>query len=418
MLRCPSRRPTIARMKRTEDRGLAEEETRPALDGLLKWLDVNGLKGYDPYDVLGHSILGSLHSLGQGRPRAFRAPHRAANELLLKYSGSGRRLLRIQPQANAKALGLLLSSHVRLAKASVERSEERAAETAVALLALGSDEHGGTGWGYPFDWYTRVAIPAGTPSAVVTSICGRALLEWADLSGDSAAHEAALSAADFLAKGLNRMTTDAGTCLSYTPLDDFAVHNASLMAASFIHDIARLTGAEDRIGLAMACLDFTLSEQRDDGAFEYWAASQRSVSHIDNYHTGFVLRSLHEFASAGTERASRALDSGWRFYASEMLPGDARERPLDALRDDSRLNIHSAAESILCPATLACRYTEAGEIAHRSARWAVENMLNEDGSFAYMWTADRVDRTAYIRWGEAWMLLALASLVTLEDEAC
>jgi len=51
-------------------------------------------------------------------------------------------------------------------------------------------------------------------------------------------------------------------------------------------------------------------------------------------------------------------------------------------------------------------------MARKIAEWTVSHMQDAEGCFYYRIGENRsVDRTAYIRWGQAWMIRALSYLV-------
>lgn len=384
-----------------------------ALDRLSAWFDANGLAGWDPYDILGDERYRALTVDASGKDRTGFVP-RAVRSARHRWPIATRRVLGMKPQVNAKGVGLVLSARLRQHDLGIPGSLERAREAASWLVDHPSAGFPGISWGYPFDWYTRITVPTGTPSAVVTSTIAQALLDHAEKTGDERALDAARGAAVFLSEGLNRTELDDGTfCFSYTPLDDFQVHNASLMAAEYLLRAARAFEVPEWEDLAARAMRFTVNEQFDDGSWEYWAEPQRTVSQIDNYHTGYVLRSLFAFEAAGYAEAGTALERGWDYYERVLLghgrPNQAPDRP-------RALDIHSCAESVLCPALFADRFEGALERSREAAEWTIENMRNADGTFIHgEWNGHR--RTApYLRWAEAWMLRALTELLAQEAE--
>ncbi len=394
----------------------ATDSVRTALHDLTAWLDRSGPTGYDPYDILGDARFHALTHDRQGRTRTTTIA-RALMSARHRWPVATRRAFGVRPAVNAKGVGLMVAARVRMERLGIPGSLEAAREHA-AWLAYNPSRAGfpGTSWGYPFDWYTRITVPAGTPSAVVTATCGQGLLDLFERAADDRAGEAARGAAVFLAEGLNRTEFDDGSvCLSYTPLDDFQVHNANLMAAEYLLRAGRVFGESAWEELAAACMRFSVSFQAEDGSFEYWAPDQMSSSQIDNYHTGFVLRSLSAFADAGIPGSADALGHGWRYYEQAFLSAEGKPRN-DISRDD-RLDIHSCAESILCPAVLSGRFHDALPFARAAAEWTVANLRNADGSFAYGIWGDRIRSMPYLRWGQAWMLRALAELLVREAVA-
>lgn len=385
-------------------------EVLDALSALLAWLEGNGLAGYDPYDILGASSFRRLTS--ESSPALVRRVLLSARH---RYPRVTRRLFGVRPAVNAKGVGLLLASYVRLASEQTRGMRQRADECANWLAGNQSSGYPGACWGYPFDWYTRIYIPAFTPSAVVTATCGQALLDHAEEFASDPSYETARGAATFLAQGLNRSANAGGDiCLSYTPLDDFQVHNASLMAAEYLLRASEAFSEPEWEDLALSCMRFTLADQLGDGSFEYWAPGQRQSSQIDNYHTGFVLRSLDAFARRGNDAAKQGLEAAWHHYRNTMLSPEGR--PRNEPGTDTSLDIHSCAESILCPAVLSSRFSEAFELSRNAALWTIRNMRNPDGTFIHgIWGSHR--RTMpYLRWSQAWMLRALAELLLAEEE--
>jgi hypothetical protein len=50
-------------------------------------------------------------------------------------------------------------------------------------------------------------------------------------------------------------------------------------------------------------------------------------------------------------------------------------------------------------------------IAHSVFRWAMDHMWDDDGFFYYRVLRLYTIRTSYMRWSQAWMLLALATFL-------
>jgi len=77
------------------------------------------------------------------------------------------------------------------------------------------------------------------------------------------------------------------------------------------------------------------------------------------------------------------------------------------------INIHSCAEAILCHSTLAPDFPEAAGYLRRCVPWILQTMQHSEGWFVYMVRKTKPGfdwklKIPYIRWGQAWMLRALA----------
>ena len=212
-------------------------------------------------------------------------------------------------------------------------------------------------------------------------------------------------------KDLNRDEDDNSLCFSYTPVDNFHVHNANLFGASVLARVGAITSEDELKKLAIKSITFTMNLQNNDGSFYYWAPPDKLFKLVDNYHTGFVLESLNVSRRAlGQDfKFNAELKKGLDFYAKELFSpaGEA----IISTKDKYPINIHSCAQGIITFMELADFDDTHKEISSKVASWTIKNMQDESGYFYHLINEKgRVDKTPYIRWGQAWMLLALSSL--------
>ncbi len=393
-------------------------EAEAAIERLDAWLEANGWAGWDPYDVRGTRLYRALIRLGNGRPMLLRAPRRLLDAADAAAPFALRRLLRVRPTVNAHGIALLASGHLARLEANGDGRQAEGARACLDwLLDNPSPGYAGLCWGYPFDWQSRILIPAGMPSGFVSVVAGEAFLRAYELLGDDTYVDVCHSICRFLTTDLHVHEQDTGICFSYTPVDRFRVHNTNLQAAAFL---ARVE--PERHGHAAArAAAFTLAEQRPDGGIAYWAAGQDRYNPgaIDHYHTGFGLRALHALNGA-TGGYDEPLARYRAFYADALwsrengawvprgVPG--RTYPLD---------VQAAAEALLCCATLG------GDLAERlpsAASWIVGRMQTPGGWFASITGEPRggrppLSRIPYLRWGQAAMLLGLGATLCAESAA-
>jgi rhamnogalacturonyl hydrolase YesR len=388
---------------------------REAVERLDGWVAANGWAGWDPYDVKGTP---AFMALQRRSGRAWRLALGAASRLERAFPLAARRLLGVRPAVNAKAMGLFARGYLHLFQATGEaRFRARALECLEWLRDNPTPGLHGLGWGYPFDWQSRRLIPRGTPSSVVSSVAGDAFWTAYQVLGDPAWLRLCERVCDFFERDLNRADVGGGVvCFSYTPLDDFQVHNASLFVAEFLARVGAETGNAARVELGKRAADFALREQNPDGSIFYWSAAQGPAGpgHVDHYHSGFEIRALFGMGRAtGDARYTEAAHRYYRFYRGAFLT-DTGGGLLPNLRPGRPypVNVHAAAEAVLLNAELAPHCAEAARVLPGVCRWAVENMQTPEGWFVYQLERQgpvvRAVRIPYIRWGQAWMLLALA----------
>ena len=382
----------------------------PALpaDALLRAARVRGWRGRDPYDALASPLGRAVCVLG---PPARYALTQASLRLPLVRS-----LAAAPPLLNPKALALFLGASARASAGETPRPGHPALEL---LRLLSESQCPGGGWGYPFPWQSRYFwAPAGMMNAVVTATVGWMACEAADRLSVPDAGALGRESCDQLFTRLQRTCVGSGIAISYTPGDRTRVVNISALAARVLARAGE-ERAEAR-GLASELTTFVLATQRPDGSWPY--ALDAGAEWEDSFHTGYILEAMIDVDRYGIEIPRDALARGFeayrRFFDDD---GAARLRP-DAA---SPLDAHSAAQGILTYLRLEeSRYREiagrerAAERAAEIARWAMANLyLPDEERFAYRIVSGRADRRNFLRWVQAWMALALATLAAFEAAA-
>jgi hypothetical protein len=394
------------------------------LQRCLSWVAANGWTGWDPYDVWDTAV--GRWSLAGSRLHR-RAVSTVISRLEEPFPIAIRRVLGAVPRVNAKAMGLFASAFLRLE--SLEGGPRRVGGEPGHLpcfrwldsnrVACGA----GFGWGYPFDWQSRVPIPRSTPTAVTSAIIGDAYWLRYHLCRQAEALAVCEAVCRFFMTGLNRSTpaSDGSFCFSYSPVDRFQVHNANLFAAEFLVRIGQEVGRADWVDTGLAAARFSLNQIREDGTLAYWSNAQTGPSvQQDTYHSGFEIRALH---SIGTRtglgefrRAAECYLSTWLadFFTPEGIPHFTRGR-------SDVIEVHSCAEALLCAAAM----REAGALSapaflrhadavfHATARALWRDAGPSAGYFA--WARRRrygvtfITNIPLLRWGQAWMVAALTA---------
>ena len=375
---------------------------------LERWIDANGWAGYDPFDLRGQDWYIRLFGMDG---RLFYYVRAALHLLELRLPQARiRKVLNVKPAINAKAVGLLASAYLtRCEKTGDEGSLQRAEQALAWLNENRSDSTGsGISWGYPFHWNSRMFFPRGTPSAVVTATVGDAWLTHYEITSDPASLAVAEGISRFILEELNRPVDRPDMlCFSYTPLDDFKVLNVSLFAAAFLARLGSLTANEEMLATANRAAAYVVSEQNPDGSFYYWGSEP--LTHIDHFHTGFVLRHLDTVMTlCSADFIDAPLRKGFDFYKARLFDNGIPKNTPDSLYP---IDIHSCAEALLCLAQLAPKFG-GHELMMSVFMFCTERMRHEDGYYVSdlhrSMLGERRTEIPYMRWGQAWMLLAFA----------
>lgn len=398
----PEVRPQPAR---PEDPPSAEPLSR-----LLAWLEQNGWEGWDPYDLQDYLI----QQAKAGRP----CPPQEQQALLEEDMRSPlelRRRLGFKKRIIPKGLGLLAAAHTRLYKAGHgEEHLQEAKRLAQWLLANPSKGYKNLCWGYPFDWQSVIFIPKDTPSVVVSTAAGEGLWELFSATRDRKYLDACRSICRFITQDLRIDDLGAnGVCFSYTPIDDYHVHNANLLAAEFLARVGKECEEKEWLELAERAARYAVSEQNPDGSIFYWGQVQDHYAprKLDIYHSGFEIRCLHKLAGLlESDELKRAYQAYLKFFLANYLLSDGT--PKLTPQRPYPVNIHGAAEAVLLLAALSPQHPELLELAERSLAWTVRHMQHREGWFVHLWAPQGRVEIPHLRWGQAWMLRALAEMET------
>ena len=389
---------------RRED-GLAK--VRETTLKLLSYCEANDWAGYDPYDALNSRLFSLLPFLN------FK-PFRLVLTQGLKRSPVNLRPLLLIPRThNAKGLALFLPALLKLSRLGLLEEPGLVGRMADRLVALRSGDSPYWCWGYNFAWQTRgVLVPRSSPNIICTTFAANALLDVYETSGESRFLDMAVSAAEFILKVLYSEDSGSDACFSYTPLGRSQVHNANLLGAAFLCRVSKETGDKSWLEPALKATRFSVSKQYGDGAWDYGELPTQRWK--DNFHTGFNLCALRAIGrNAETTEFERSIRRGLEYYLKHFFEPDGapkyfhnRTYPID---------VHSVAQSIITLLAFKDLDEENVALAGRVFRWAMANMWNDRGYFYFQKLPHYTVKIPYMRWGQAWMLLALATLLEEGD---
>jgi len=158
--------------------------------------------------------------------------------------------------------------------------------------------------------------------------------------------------------------------------------------------------------LAYKATNFMIEHQMDNGAWPYSLNENGDARMQIDFHQGFVICSLSEVIEHLKEvpkEWDQAQKQGVDFYKKEQFTEDGRSKwrwPKEWPTD-----IHHQAQGVIT-------FSRIGDVgfAEVIADWTIDNMQGTDGAFYYRVHRWGTDRTRYMRWGQAWMALALAEL--------
>ncbi|MFW9924076.1 MAG: D-glucuronyl C5-epimerase family protein, partial [Candidatus Thorarchaeota archaeon] len=384
-----------------------------SIDLLDQWITKNGWKGYDPYDL---QCAFALHKYSEKHPRIKRLHAYLFSRFNRYIPIFSRKFFRVKKQINAKGMGLFTSAYCKLFQITKNDNYlNKAIETAEWLLENPNKNYENLCWGYPFDWQSLIFLPKGTPSGVATSHIGHGFWDLYQITKDQKYLDACESICEFFLTSLNRSENKNGFCFSYTPLDDFQVHNANLFVAEFIVRIGNILNREEWIKIGLDAANFSLKEQLPNGSLCYWSQNYGEKKNIpcrnDHYHSGFEIRMFYNIWKWTNDKkyktaVEKYFDYYWKNYFSKEFA------PILSPTSGFTIEVHACAEALILNSILSGEFPKAKEILLKTAEWIIPNMQRKEGWFRYRLAKGKgkiktID-VPYIRWGQAWMLYGLS----------
>jgi len=357
------------------------------------------ITGLDPYDALRGS-----------RVPTFVKAHRRLRQTLIQVRKRVpldlAPILGIPPFPMAKSAGCQLSACARRTAAGDASASLEGRDLLEALLGdsrLASAESGG--FGYEFDVQTRWSYyPAGMPNVIATYFVGRGLLEYYMAAGDSAAGEAALRAAHFVASDL---VSPRGH-VRYTQTSDTLIHNANALGSGLMAACGWVMGDERLVSLARTTIQPTVEALSDSAVWPY--GEDDTLGWVDNFHTAYTLDGLTlVWLATGDPGLCGSLERAADRWQTSFFGTDGA--PHYYADGSGPLDVHSGATAV----DVGCRLGDLGvvspELAPLVALWMRRHLVAEDDvTTRYRLHRGWVDRRHFVRWGDAHWALARSSL--------
>jgi hypothetical protein len=371
---------------------------------LLAYCRENDWAGYDPYDALNSRIFLAAPFLD------FKIPRLIFTQALKRSPVNIRRFLLIPKKQNPKAIGLFLSAILKLSQAGVGETDGLVDFMIERLIGLRSPDVPYWCWGYSFPWQMRTKIvPSGAPNLVCTLFVAEALLDAYEQRNDARCLGLAVSAAEYIVKEL--YWTDGNSVASFSyplPTLRVPVHNANLLAAAFLCRVSQHARDRNFTVPALRVARYSVTRQSMDGSWYYGEAPTQQW--IDNFHTGYNLCALQSISrSLGTAEFEDSIRRGFEFYLAHFFREDGAARYFH--NRTYPIDIHCVAQSIITLLSFRGLAPDTESKVRSVLEWTIKNMWDDRGFFYYRALRACTIRTSYMRWSQAWMLLALATFL-------
>ncbi len=384
-----------------------------SLRSLYSWVKKERYKGWDPYDGLSGEI-----------SRKF-ADKRLFNILLIQlnlYSPINlRRLFGIQKGHSNKSLALFSRAYLNVY--ALTKYEEFKIEAKIFLKMLekrnlSADNKTFCCASYYFPYVApKHHLSASTPDIICITESLKSFMTAYEVLGKRKYLNLALKCANFLVDSLLESSNNV-SYFKYTPTEKGKiVFNVSALALEAISCLLKHIPNDNLIEIGEKVVGFLLRYQRKDGAWPYSIYTDSGIYYWQiDYHQGFILDGLNAFLpyiqnKQLREKTLESIESGVSFYMNKQFSSDGRSYYRYPIKYP--VDIHNQAQGIITFSKLYKAYENPKYLnfARIIANWTIKNMQDPDGYFyTHRWPGF-TNKIPYMRWGQAWMTLALSILI-------
>lgn len=378
-----------------------------SFDSLNKYVVDQDFKGYDPYDTLNSWI-------------PFKRFGKWSEILAIQFQKRNpvniRPIIGVKKFHSTKGMGLLLSAYLNMYSLNKDVSLIPNIERIKNwLLENCSFYKGAICWGYDYPYTSKDdRLGKGFPTVIHHSYIIKALFEYYQTFKDEKIKEIILESEVFVSKHLNILRFKEGICFSYNPKSEGCCYNASIHAATCLARIYYFTKDEKLYKLINDSVDFITEMQKDNGVWNYsfktYGGTERKQ--ID-FHQGFILESYFEIKTLLNEHKEsweRSIKKGLDFYYKQQFVNSGRSHWRIPIKYP--VDIHNQAQGIITFTKLGEYGEEYRKFANKIADWTIDNMQSKKkGFFYYRINKPFKNKIPYMRWSQAWMMLALSELL-------
>ena len=380
-----------------------------SIDKLFNWVIDNRYLGWDIYDGLNSPLLRDINS------HYLRVLILQAN----KYCPINlRQFLKIEKGLDLKGMTLFAQAYASLYTTTGDERYLTEMQNAVEFIKEKSlkVKYGYDCWAshyYPYTGIDRSILSLETPDIIGTSQAIIALIESYKVTKNIVDKEIALSAIEYL---VNELFIDDAEIpfFKYTGSNEdpkLITLNASAQAIEAISAFQNLESRNDLRSVCEKAAQTLLHTQRDDGSWVYSIHRNGSTKRVQlDFHQGYIIDGLLAYLPYSNEQESirnciaRASD----YYQNVLFRRDGRgyyRHPLPY-----PIDIHNQAQGIITFSKLGRLDRNYLNVANKIALWTVKNMQDRSGHFYYQKWPLITNKIPHMRWGQAWMMLALATV--------
>lgn len=385
-----------------------------SIEELIRWLNVNGYSGWDIYDGLNSPITKKVNN-------------RYIRILLLqmnKYSPINcRPILKIEKGIDLKGTALIAQAYAKYYQITAENwCLEKLAYLIEYIndnsLYQDYDYHCWASHYYPYLSSDGTELNSGSPDIIGTSQAIIALSETYSITKDQSIKKILNSASNGLVH-LFYQDNDNLPFFRYNLQESSKkaiIINASAQAVEALSHYLKVTDDNCIRAVCDNAIQTIIKLQNNDGSWRYSTDLFGKAQEIQlDFHQGYILDGMHAYLHLSGSSADlvSSIHSGSEYYISKQF----RKGKMSYYRYPLPfpIDIHNQAQGVITFSKLLDLDRKYIQMAKEILLWTINNMQDKSGYFYYQKWPCFTNRIPYIRWGQAWMLLALSTYLSTQS---
>lgn len=272
-------------------------------------------------------------------------------------------------------------------------------------------------WAHDYNYQIQnTIVTTTTPNLVTTAFVANAYWEWWRHTGIKQYGDIFCDIVSDMLEAFPFIKSKQSGCFMYTPNSSYFVHNANLLMAELLSKKFLFDADEKALELLFPSIRYSLDDYAVTNSIPY-AGPPTPNRTFDNYHTGYILRSLEEIRKNIPELdkqfdISYYIKFGLKFYLEKFINNGLLQRDTNRMI----LETHSLAEGILISKVFNNWLTkEEKKMLAKSIAATTKKLWDSEQKY-FINNIKRApivgycikDKSDMIRWSQAWMAFSIA----------
>ncbi|BAF58566.1 hypothetical protein PTH_0385 [Pelotomaculum thermopropionicum SI] len=382
---------------------------KDSIDRLFRWVKNENYLGWDPYDALNSNL---VKKITRGNPYL--------EILSIQFNRycpiNLRPILQINKGLDLKGIALFAQAYAKLYKSTQEQLYKDELIKCISFIKEKSlkskyNFHCWASHYFPYTSLDKSGLTKVEPDIIGTSQSIIALIGAYKILGDDSLKEIALDACNFIITQLIDKYED-NYFVKYTLTDDHkVVINASAQGLEAMCEVLLIDYKREIVEICESIVHFLIRVQNKDGSWDYSIYKNGKTRVQLDFHQGYIIDGLLAFYNLSQNKNSlySYIEKGIKFYREVLFLEDGQSYYRYPVRFP--IDIHNQAQGIITFTKASNFNANNKAFAKRIADWTLSCMQDRAGYFYYQKYRLFTNKIPYMRWGQAWMMLALSTLL-------